>query len=478
MKAIVSAAEMTRADKYTIDQGLSGELLMERAAQACVDELMPHLGQREHIAVFCGGGNNGGDGFAMARILHQSGFKVHVHYLKDEVKDEAAHHFKILCESNCPRNLIDHTRGFEIPSTVTWIIDALVGVGLKSALKGPVIELIHQINQHRAPVLSVDMPSGLCADHGELMGEHVVARLTVTFQTLKFAHVITPACLACGDIVTRDIGIRFPDSHQQKAFALQRTDYHRDPRPPNSHKGTFGSLAVVGGFPGMEGAANLTAMAALRFGAGKVTIMSPHPGSGRFHHDSVMTGSEKRLDAFSAVVIGPGLSRGQLAQEWLANTTLGRARVVWDADGLALLANRPKDRGRQFVVTPHPGEAAQLLGLQGQEIQARRLASSHALRQMFPDTWIVLKGFRTIISAPDGSIYVCTPGNAALATAGSGDVLAGMIGAMLAQSECATQDAVLLSVLRHALSAEHWLEQHADHAMLAEDIVEDLKRLI
>jgi len=227
----------------------------------------------------------------------------------------------------------------------------------------------------------------------------------------------------------------------------------------------------------LRGAANICAMAALRFGAGKVRVYTDRP-QGRFHHDSVMTDP---IEAFAnpkdydAVAIGPGLSRREDAFDRLDGIDLSRSRTLWDADGLVYIKrHRPASLGREWVMTPHPGEAAMLLDSSARKVQNDRLAAVEALAERYPGGWIALKGYRTLIRAPEGELFVCGPGGPALAVAGSGDALSGMIGAMLAQN-VPMEDAVLLACLRHGMAGDEWSRHYRDYSMLAEDIVDNLK---
>ncbi|MCB1051495.1 MAG: NAD(P)H-hydrate dehydratase [Acidobacteria bacterium] len=478
MQPIVSAQQMIQADQHTIQSGTPGETLMEQAARACFECLNVHLSDRDEIAILCGKGNNGGDGFALARILTRAGFRTKVYCYTDPnaLKGEAAHHYAKMCAADVEPQIVQAPE-LPIDSRTTWIVDALFGTGLKRPLKSPWDQLIQAINAFPARRLAIDLPSGLNASLGSVDGAHIKADLTVTFNALKVAHALTPACLACGEVQVRDIGIQFPDDHHSDLYFLDMQDYQREPRHLNAHKGNFGCLAILGGFRGMEGAANLAARASLRFGVGKVRILTDTPESGRFHSDSVMVGSAaKPIDPnqYQAWVIGPGLGRDRENWKPLDALALENHSVVWDADGLFyLMARQHKTIGRQWVLTPHPGEAGQLLNCSAGEIQRDRLSAIHRLGDHFPNAWILLKGYRSLIRSPQGHVLVIGTGNPALATAGSGDVLAGMIGALLAQG-LAIEDSLVLATLRHGYAADRWIETHCAHGMIAEDIIDDL----
>jgi len=271
-----------------------------------------------------------------------------------------------------------------------------------------------------------------------------------------------------------DIGIGAPPGQRPRARWLQPEDYRRPARRFDSHKGSFGTLAVIGGCAGMEGAANLSALAALRFGAGKVRIYTDSPG-GRFGHDSVMVDHLSDYSGgYDALVVGPGLATAEVTLERVAAMVSEATPTVWDAGGLYFLKqHRPGRMPAAWVMTPHPGEAAYLLDTGTADVQADRLAAIAALGRRYPGGWILLKGYRSLILSPAGELFVCGSGGPSLAVAGAGDVLSGMIGALLAQSFEA-RDAVLLACLRHGMAGDRWSERHRDYSMLAEDIIADL----
>lgn len=479
MQAIVTATQMAAADRYTIDQlGVPGITLMENAARACAQELGTLLEAQDRVLVLVGPGNNGGDGLAVARLLHERGVAVRVRCVCDPaaLHGDAAVNYQRLTASGVPCEApVDGLRT-DIDDDVTWIVDSLFGTGLSRPLSGDLATLISNANAAPAKILAVDVPSGLNGNHGRVDGVAVQADVTVTFQRLKTAHVVTPACTFCGQIRLHDIGIQFSADAGINRFLLEASDYDRPKRRPDSHKGSFGTLAVVGGFHGMQGAAFLAGRAALRFGAGKVRLFSDAP-DGFGQPGSLMVGDAGAgpgSQRYDAVVVGPGLSRAASAQSALEAWNLHEQRVVWDADSLAFVAQYREAMGRDWVMTPHPGEAAALLGVTTAQVQADRIAALAALANYYPGGWIVLKGYRTLIQGPDDELFICGTGNAALATAGSGDVLSGMIGAMLAGG-AAVGDAVLSAVLRHGLAADRWVQQYRDYSMTAEDIIDDLR---
>ena len=478
MKPVLTSAQMAAADRHTIEVlGIPGSHLMERAATGCFDRLLPVLPAGAQVVVLVGAGNNGGDGLAIARFLLQAGIRVTTALVfpKKTFRGDALIQYEQLKSLN--PHIVPAQEVLPLPPHVDWVVDAVFGTGLNRPVAGFPATIIEAVNAHLCKVLAVDIPSGLNGSQSAIPGPVIRADLTVTFQYLKMPHVLTPACEFCGRVAVHPIGISAAEGDHPAGTLWHASDFNRRPRALSSHKGNFGSLAVIGGFAGMEGAANLSALAALRFGAGKVRILTNQPGH-RFHHDSVMVDRVEghSLREYDALVIGPGLSRSQDAAHCLEALKGITCPVVWDADALYWLAHREGlFLGEQWVMTPHPGEAARLLGISSREVQDNRLDAIKKLANKFPGGWILLKGYRTLIAAPDGHIHICEPGSPALAVAGSGDVLSGMIGAGLAQG-MTMEEAVIGACLRHGMAGEYWSAHHPDYSMLAEDIIEDLKR--
>lgn len=477
MYPLITPSQMAESDAYTIQVlRVPGDQLMENAAQALFEELVVRLEPGDNVAVVIGSGNNGGDGLALTRILLREGYHpVPLLAFPDKTfsGDAALNWDRLQAMKVTPG---DAVTGLDATQPYSWIVDAVFGTGLSRPLEGRAAEIIALINQHPAKVLAVDLPSGLNGADGRIPGPHIQADVSVTFEAPKPAHAITPASQSCGQVVVKEINVSLDPSLGTPPAWLLAQDYQRPARAATSHKGSFGSLAVLGGFSGMEGAANLAAVAALRYGVGKVRVLTD-AGTARFHHDSVMVGHpDGSYGRFDALVVGPGLSREADAFDALDRFDFSQTPVVWDADGLYYLKqNRPDDVGLRPVMTPHPGEAAMLLDISTAEVQQDRLSALRRLSDLWPRFTVVLKGHQTLMMRPDGRWYVCQPGNAALAVAGSGDVLAGMIGALLAQGYPADQ-AAYTACLRHGMAAEHWIQHHDEHAMTAEDIIADLKR--
>ncbi len=478
MRTIFTSDQMAAADAYTIGTlGVPGVELMERAALACAEAIVEMVSPDQTVAVVAGSGNNGGDGLAIARILRERGYQVKTFLALPgrPFGGDAAQHFERLRASGATIAPADDR--FLSAEPFALLVDALFGTGLDRPLGGFVRDLVMRMNAAPVPIFAVDLPSGLSGNSGRLLGETVRAKRTVTFQHLKLAHVVSPACTFCGHVTVADIGIRRPPGASYPNHLLEAEDYRRAQRGAVTHKGSFGTLAILGGFSGMEGAANLAAVAALRFGVGKVRVYTNNRN--RYHHDSVMVENIAHYQPqYNALVIGPGLSRSDEAFAHVRRLNLERERVVWDADAIHYLKRQqPSCLGGEWVMTPHPGEAAELLDCLAREIQQDRLGALQRLGERYPGGWILLKGYRTLIRSPEGEVTICGPGGPALAVAGSGDVLSGMIGSLMAQG-LSMKDAVLQACLRHALAGDHWSAHHPDYSMLAEDIIHDLTRKI
>ena len=308
MKPVLTSTQMAAADRHTIGVlGIPGSDLMERAAKGCFDRLLPLLPAGGYVVVLVGAGNNGGDGLAIARFLLQAGISVTTALVFPNkfFRGDAQIQYERLQSLN--PNIVPAREIMPLHPHVDWVVDAVFGTGLNRPVTGFPATLMEAVNAHPCRVLAVDIPSGLNGSQSAIPGPAIRADLTVTFQYLKFAHVLTPACEFCGRVAVHPIGISAAEGDCPSATLWQASDFNPTPRALISHKGSFGSLAVMGGFSGMEGAANLSALAALRFGAGKVRILTNQPGH-RFHHDSVMVDRAEghSLGPYQAVIVGPG----------------------------------------------------------------------------------------------------------------------------------------------------------------------------
>jgi len=446
MRPVVTTAEMRALDRATIDEiGLPALTLMETAGRAVAAAALEMLDGRldADVAVVCGPGNNGGDGFVAARVLRDAGVDAIAYLAVDRaaVKGDALAHLAILERAG---GVVIAAQADAI-AEADLVIDALFGVGLLRPIDGRLAELVGAMNA-AGMRLAVDIPSGLDTDTGHVRGACVDADATVTMGALKVALVSAPGFAHCGAIEVADIGIPTGVLATQAVSAglVEESDVIGWlPEPAVlDHKGTRGHALIVAGMPGMRGAGRLAAAAALRAGAGLVTLVAAGELAA---DDSVMTRSiegnadlRSLLDGKAAVVIGPGLGQSELAAGWIGEVLASGVPAVLDADALNLIAGVTEALAKAsgpIVITPHPGEAARLLETTVAEIEADRLAAARALAAK-THAVVVLKGARTVVcdgTLGDDFCSINPTGGPELATGGSGDVLSGVIGALLAQ---------------------------------------------
>jgi NAD(P)H-hydrate epimerase len=479
---ILNAAQMREADRRTIDDiGIPSLVLMENAGRqvvAAMESFFEDLPERR-VAVICGKGNNGGDGFVVARTLHQRLIDVSVFLVGQvaEVKGDARINLEILGRLGITVVEVADEGQWELHfseiSEHDLIVDALFGTGLKSGLTGMYETVIGDINGSAIPVVSVDLPSGMSADTPDLIGDCVEATVTVTLGAPKMPLILPPAEQKCGEVVIADIGIpsEIFDALEGPRVELLTRDHIRPllpPRAADAHKGDFGHVLIVAGSRGKSGAAILAAQGALRSGAGLVTVAAPRgciPLVAAYAPEYMTEALEETVDGtvdFAAaehvlarhadvMAVGPGLGRGEAVTTFVREL-LDRSEIplVFDADALNAFADEPSvlvgREGRDLIITPHPGEMARLVGCTIDDVQADRIgiardfASSHK-------AYVILKGYRTLIATPDGKIFINPTGSPGMATGGTGDVLAGMIAAWLGQlldAEAACRVAVYL----------------------------------
>lgn len=491
MRPVVSAAEMRALDRATIeDIGIPAFTLMETAGRAVAHvamEMLPEGGDAglAHVAVVCGPGNNGGDGFVAARVLRDLGVEAAVYLAvsRSSIRGDAAAHLAVYERAGGLVRMLDtpQTLG-ELGDAVAGAalaIDALFGVGLSRPLEGHFADLVSLFN-HAPRRLAVDIPSGLDADTGRVLGVTVEADVTVTMGALKIALAGAPGFAHCGAVDVADIGIPSGVLATQavRAGLVEEADVAR--WLPHArlldHKGRRGHVVIIGGMPGMRGAGRLCANAALRAGAGLVTLATAGEVAA---DDSVMTRAlatnvGELLANKSAIVIGPGLGQSEPAAGWVGEVLASGVPAVLDADALNLvagIAEAVKQAAGPIVLTPHPGEAARLLGTTVPEIEADRLAAARALATR-THAVVVLKGARTIVcdgTLEDDHCSINPTGGPELATGGSGDVLAGVIGALLAQGLPAA-DAARAGVYVHGLAGEQLAVEHGRRGVISSDL--------
>ena len=512
---ILNAAQMREADRFTIEEiGIPSLVLMENAGRQVVAAMEAAYEGRLNgrVAVLCGRGNNGGDGFVVARTLLQRGIDAAVFVIGAlaEVRGDAKTNLEILGRLGVTVVEIGDEQSWELHfseiSQCTLIIDAIFGTGLKSPLAGMMETVVADVNASSIPIVSIDLPSGLSADTPHILGDCIDASMTVTLAAPKLPLVLPPGEEHAGDVVIADIGIPHEviDGVEGQRIELLTPEQLREivePRAADSHKGDFGRVTIVAGSRGKTGASHLAAMGAMRSGAGLVTVATPAsclpivasmapelmteplPES---PEGMVAANAIEELLALRHDVIacGPGLGRGPGVAEFV-RSLLDRATVplVLDADAITVLADDPGGlvgrEERDVIITPHPGEMARLIGSSIEEVQANRIdvatdfATTHRV-------YVVLKGHRTLIATPDGHLFINPTGNAGMATGGTGDVLTGMIAAWLAQLLDA-EAACRLAVFLHGAAGDLAEAEEGQVAMTATDVIahlgDALKRL-
>ena len=459
-------------------------ILMERAGQSIYRHWQNF--DAENTLVIVGNGNNAGDGYITARLIKEAGFKVNVCAVEPskELKGDAAKAQRLWIDAG--GEVIEFSEEYIIQADV--IVDALLGTGLNGSVRDNYGAIIHKVNHCTKPVLSIDIPSGVDADTGEPLGDAIQATKTITFVGIKQGLVTGIGKHYSGQLLLDDLGI-------SKAFtalvspAAELINLHSfgnlKARKINSHKGTHGKLLCVGGNQGTAGAIRLTSEAALRTGAGMVRVYT-HSGSivpismGR---PELMVSSENLSSALewaNSVVIGPGLGQDKWAEQTfikVINYCLAHKKpLVIDADGLNLLAKKASVyRLNNCIITPHSGEAARLMSRDAMAIEANRYYYAHECAKSYTAT-CVLKGAGTIIDNTQKA-WVCENGNPALAVGGSGDVLTGIIGALLAQG-LSLADAAGFGVVLHAKAGDIAAERDGERGMLPSDLFTIVRELI
>lgn len=507
---LLSAAQMRQLDRQAIEEvGIPSIVLMENAGRTTYQILcreFPDLAGP--VVIVAGRGNNGGDGFVVARYLAHQGRSVIVLLLaeKTRVSGDARINLEILEQIGVP--VVEVTTETALRSQLepliraALIVDAIFGTGLNAEVRGLYRQVIEVLNDLPGPVLAVDFPSGLCADTGQPLGTAVHAAVTVTYGWPKLGQILPPGREYVGRLWQVDISIP-PTLAATMNIELAEGQELRSllpPRPFASHKGTYGHLLVVAGSEGKTGAATLTALGGLRVGAGLVTAAIPASLNDilEIKLTEAMTlplaeapgvralgwASLPDLETFwpgkTAIALGPGLGTHpettKLVREVVRRASLP---LVIDADGLNALAEDLdclKEAAAPIILTPHPGEMSRLVGRSTQEIQAQRLEQAQELAQRY-GVIVTLKGAQTLIADPEGRVSINPTGNPALASGGTGDVLTGMIGGFLAQ-KVAPFDAARLGVYLHGLAADHRAEWQGQCGMVAGELLEELPEVI
>jgi hydroxyethylthiazole kinase-like uncharacterized protein yjeF len=529
MKAL-TAAEMQEVDRLTTERfSIPGQQLMESAGKSVAEVFLEQYGYRMSdapgcVAVLCGKGNNGGDGFVVARYLKEEAEQVHVYLFANpqELRGDAAKNFDLwreLGDVTSVRDADDWDKAWAGVSSAEVIVDALLGTGIRGAASGLIGRAIEDVNRlsHEATaakpawVVAVDTPSGLPSDGEPAAGPVVRAHWTVTFTAPKIGQLISPSAGACGQLVVCEIGSPAALVEQTAKGSLRWAgpdEFSGLPliRSAESHKGTFGHALLVAGSLGKSGAAIMAGYAAMRAGAGLVTIATPdvvlpiiaaaHPEfmtepllatetgtASKRNLAPVAQGESARPAVFSilagktVLAVGPGMGDHPETQEFIRLIVRASDRpVILDADGLNAFVGNPDklaDRNsKHLVVTPHPGEMSRLLGVPTEKVQADRVQIAVQAAQRW-NACVVLKGYHTVIASPDGRVFINTTGNPSLAKGGSGDVLTGLLAGLIAQF--GTDDflrVVALGVYLHGRAADLLSESSDSSGILATEVAQ------
>lgn len=464
------------------DFNLPGATLMERAGAACFAQLTARWPTAQRVGVLCGVGNNGGDGFVIARLAHAAGLQVSALQVGelDKIHGDALSALQRLQAAGVPVLAWDQNA---LPACDVWV-DALLGTGLRGTLSGIWRAAVAALNASGRPLLAVDVPSGLDADTGHVWGDAVRAALTLTFIGLKQGLLTGGGPEHSGVLLFDDLNIPAAVYARESPSATRITSAwvqtHLPPRARGAHKGHFGHVAILGGDVGMSGAARLAGEAALRVGAGLVSVATraEHAALLSLTRPELMchgvtTAAEVRalLARATVAAIGPGLGQSAWARRLFGQVLDTGLPCVIDADALNLLAAEPTRR-EHWVLTPHPGEAARLLNTTVAQVQRDRYAAGRALQTKYGGV-LVLKGAGTLLVAPDSSVYVCNAGNPGMASGGMGDVLTGVIAGLLAQGLSLT-NAAGVAVQVHAGAAD-CAARDGQRGLLASDVLAHLR---
>ncbi|KPK02582.1 MAG: hypothetical protein AMK71_01705 [Nitrospira bacterium SG8_35_4] len=515
MLKVATAQQMQDIDRVTIGKlGIAGIVLMERAGLSVVSR-MNELYPAGKVMVLCGSGNNGGDGFVIARELHNQGREVEVYAVRPEkLKGDAKTNYdaakKFGVNIHSMNEFIPLDSKLMTPNSL--IVDALLGTGLQDEVRKPLSDVINKVNDLGCPVIAVDIPSGISSDSGQVMGCAVRANLTVTFGLPKRGHFLFPGAASAGRLFVEDIGFlaRLLDSEKIQVSLVHKPDAVAllPPRARYSHKGSYGHVLFVAGSRGKTGAALMAARACLKAGAGMVTIGIPESLVSAFQsrvtEEMILpladtgrgtvsyTAADTILDFLgkrgSVLAIGPGLSvHDEIPRLVRLLVAESGVPVVIDADGLNALAGKTgilKKSRAPLILTPHTGEMGRLLqrsGIKGQgsgeaaqihlreEIEADRIETAISFAKK-TKTYLVLKGAPTVTASPDGKAFINSSGNPGMATAGTGDVLTGMISAFLAQ-RMDPLEASVLGVYMHGLAGDAVAGEKGQHSLIASDII-------
>ncbi len=513
MMKVATAEQMQELDRKAIETyRIPGMILMENAGKGAAEVIshtFPDL-HKKKIAIIAGKGNNGGDGLVIARYLLNQGISVRVYLLTDPkgLRGDAETNFHIFHRMKgevipVPSSK-DYMKVKKDLEKFDILVDGIFGTGLDAEVRGYYREVIDHLNTVQRPMVAVDIPSGLDADTGKPLGTAIRAFLTITFGLPKIGHLIPPGLDYVGKVEVIDIGIpkRLVEEERIPTFLLEKEEIQRwlsIPRSPDTHKGDYGHLLVIAGSVGKTGAAAMACQSALRMGAGLVTLAIPKSLNGimEMKLTEVMTEplpetpkQTLSLRAFNAIlrlcenkkalIIGPGLGTFKETQVLVLKLIKAlNLPIILDADGLTALASQPKTlpvTNRSLILTPHPGEMARLIRSQVKEVLEDRIALIKNFSQS-QHVHLILKGHPTLISTPKGEIFINPTGNPGMASGGTGDVLAGMIGGLVCQGFDLLAS-LQIAVYLHGMAGDEGAKEMGEKSLIATDIIDRIPSLL
>ena len=513
MMKVATAEQMQELDRKAIEiYRIPGIVLMENAGRGAAEVIynaFPDL-QKKRIAIVAGKGNNGGDGFVIGRHLLNKGIPIKVFLLTESksLRGDAETNYQIFSRMKGEVISIPSSKDYQKVKKdlekFDLLIDGIFGTGLDAEVRGYYREVIDHLNTLKKPIVAIDIPSGLAANTGKPLGTAIRASLTITFGLPKVGHLISPGVDYVGEVKVIDIGIpkSLEDEEKIQTHLLEEEEIRKwlsVPRRLDTHKGDYGHLLVIAGSVGKTGAAAMACEAALRMGAGLVTLAIPKSLNAimEMKLTEVMTEplpetpkQTLSLRAFNsllrlcekkrAVIIGPGIGTFKETQSLILKLikTLD-IPIILDADGLTALSTQPKTlpaANRSLILTPHPGEMARLINSTAKEVQEDRIGVSRKFSQS-NHVHLVLKGFRTLIATPKGEVFINPTGNPGMASGGTGDVLTGMIGGLICQGfDILTS--LQISVYLHGLAGDNVAQEMGEKSLVATDIIERIPALL
>ena len=477
--ALYQVTQIRQCEQMAEDElGLTEDELMARAGNSAFATLSTLYPDVRNLAIFCGSGNNAGDGYVLARLAQEKGYFVLVNQYKtiENLPPAAQHAALEAIAAGVPCQCLEDP----IDSDAELIVDALLGIGIKGEVHGPLATAINQINDSELPVLALDIPSGLDADTGRIMGVCVRASATVTFIGHKLGLMTLDGPDYCGEVICHNLQLeKGLTTISAAAYLLDERlqEVLLPPRLKNAHKGQFGHVLIIGGGYGMPGSVLMAAQAALRVGAGLVTIATRPEYANQalpMLPEAMLYGIDESSELLALIakatvcVIGPGLGDDEWAKALFTTALASQLPMIIDASALRLLAQNPQ-HDDNWILTPHPGEAASLLNCTTQEVQKDRYQAIMRLQELYGGT-VILKGVGSLVATTDSEVYLCAAGNPGMASAGMGDALTGVIAGLVAQG-LLLADAAKLAVLLHASAGDAAAAEKGERGLVATDLM-------